>query len=157
MKKLLSIGKTVVVSAVVLLAGVAILGASLSSEYGTRIELEKGELFYTASVTPAEAESLAKFLNDQYGELDNEITFQADRVDGNACFRMCVQSVAWETDDLDASFMALEILLQTSVFAEENVKVQLCDQNMTVKKTIDTFPLETSNTVQDIADEGAGE
>lgn len=152
MKKLLLIGGAFGACAVVLLGvGAAVLiGASaLFGDYGTRIELQKGELYYCETVTSKEALSLADFLNEQYGELDNEISFQVDRVDGDVCLRMCTQSIAWETDDMDYSFHALELLVQTTIFKNENVKVQMCDEFMTVKKTIDMCPPETSNVLSD--------
>ena len=131
MKKLL--GGIVGTSAVILFLG----AATFLGNHGTRIELQNGELFYTETVTPEEANSLADFLNTQFGEQANTTSFQVDRVDNEVCVRMCAQSIAWETDDLDTSFHALELLIQTIVFPAENVKLQLCDEYIEVKKTID--------------------
>ena len=136
MKKLLLIGG---------ICGAALVLLSVfSGGYGTRIELKKGELYYSETVTLEEAQSLADFLNNQYGEVDNEITFQVDRVENEICVRMCAQPSTWETDDSDYMFSALELLIQANVFEEENVKIQLCDESMEVKKTIDSIPWVTS-------------
>ena len=144
MKKVLIIGGSAG-GAMVLLAGlsvVALVAAAvmMGNSRGERISFQNGELYYKDSIETSEAEALANYLEEQFGSLKNQKTFQVERDGEDIMVRMCTQSKAWETDKLDYSYQALEMMLQMKVFTDENVVVQLCDQNLKPQKTIDSFP-----------------
>ena len=144
MKKALIIGGslgavmmlTAVVGVVALVAAAAMLGDSR----GDRIAFKNGELYYKDSIETSEAEALADYLEKQFGSLKNQKTFQVERVGKDIMVRMCARPSTWETDDMDYSYQALEMMLQMKVFTDENVVVQLCDKYIKPQKTIDAFP-----------------
>ena len=111
---------------------------------GERIEFKNGELFYTKYVTEEDAKKLAMLFEKLYGDFDNHKTMQVDRSDKEVIVRMCAMPNTWNTDELDESFRALEFLIQTEVFEGQNVRIELCDQYLQMKKTIDHWPNEKS-------------
>ena len=139
-------GVTAATTVLMLGVGVtALIAASFLMEgsRGERIEIRNGELYYKDTVTSEEARKLADFLDEQFGSFENQKTFQVDRCDGAVRVRMCAQPKTWETDELDYSYVAIEALLQLDVFPNENVKIELCDRYLNVKKEIDKFPVKT--------------
>ena len=124
--------------AATVLVGVAMMG----SPYGERLAYESGEVYYTENVTESDAQRFADYMQEQWGELNNFVTFQLEReaATGIMHVRMCAKPQAWESDDLDYSFIALETLLQKDVFPGENVVFALCDDELETRKTIDEYP-----------------
>ena len=108
-----------------------------SPDYGERIAVNNSELYYTDNVTEAEAQKVAEFIDSFTADIPQEITFQLDKRGDTYVYRMCAQPHAYETDELDASWIATETLLQQDVFPDANVIVELCDDTMTTQKTID--------------------
>ncbi|MEM7452845.1 MAG: hypothetical protein AAF456_00690 [Planctomycetota bacterium] len=104
---------------------------------GECIEVNNSEVYYTENVTEAEAQKLVEFVESLTAETPQEITFQLDKRGDDYLYRMCAQPIAYETDDLDASWIATETLLEQDVFPGANVIVELCDDSMTTRKTID--------------------
>jgi hypothetical protein len=114
--------------------------AMAGNSNGERIAFKNGELYYTENVSKEQADSLADYLEELYGDLENQKTFQLDRRGDDMIVRMCANSQALETNKLDASFMALEMLIQQTVFTDNNVVVELCDQDLETRKSFDNFP-----------------
>lgn len=118
----------------------AVAMAMAGNSNGERIAFKNGELYYTENVSKEQADSLADYLEELYGDLENQKTFQLDRRGDDMIVRMCANSQALETNKLDASFMALEMLIQQTVFTDNNVVVELCDQDLETRKSFDNFP-----------------
>lgn len=141
MKTLAIIGSALV-AIMTLLTGVtvaAVVGVAmlLSNQFGERIEIKNGELYYTENVTEDQATELAQMLEENFGELSNFKSFQLDRDGENLIVRMCAESRAWETNDLDYSFRAMEVLLETELSFDENMVFQVCDRQLQPMKTFD--------------------
>ena len=117
----------------------ALVGVAILTDGNERIRISVGELYYTNNVEQEQAERLAGFLDAQFSDLENFITFQLDRRQDAFVVRMCAQPQAWESDDLDYSFVAMEILLQQEVFSADNVVFEVCDEHMKTRKTFDRF------------------
>jgi hypothetical protein len=148
MKKALMIGGagfvTLTGMAITTLIAAAIL---FGDSRGERIEFKNGELFYTEQVDAHQAQKLADFLQEQYGDLKNKKSIQLDRKDNDVIVRLCAQPSTWQTDDLDYSFQAIEYLMQLEVFKNENVVVELCDPYFKPKKLIDHWSVTDVNAV----------
>jgi len=146
MKQVMIVGG-IVGALVVLVSGVAatvVVGAvlMLGNQYGTKMQVKCGELYYTENASEEEASALAKFLDETYGDSQNQITFQLDKTsDGTMIVRMCAQPKAWQTKQYDMSFIATEMLIQQQVFPDSNVVFELCDDSMKTQKTFDETPL----------------
>ena len=105
MKKALLIVTSIVCGTIAMaalsLAGIIAIAMVIGSPHGERIAIQNGELYYTESVNKQEAQRLAEFLEEQYGELENQKTFQMDQNGEDVIVRMAAMDKAWKTDDYD--------------------------------------------------------
>ncbi|REK24332.1 MAG: hypothetical protein DWQ41_15015 [Planctomycetota bacterium] len=124
-----------------MLSGVAALTALLAlfgNDYGTKIEIGSGELYYTDNVEEAEAVKLGDYLETEVEYFSGDPrTVQLDRTGGSLVVRFCVQDGAWDDSQATRGFTAMEALLSTFVFEDENVVVELCDDVMETRYVIE--------------------
>ena len=109
----------------------------LVPNYGERIEIRNGELYYTENVSQEQAQSLAALLDEQFGELENFKSFQLDEADGNTIVRMCAIEQTWQSDDMDNSWLEMEALLEHHGFTDRNVVFEICNEFMQTRKLFD--------------------
>ena len=128
-------------AATTLFAAAVFVVVSLGDSFGTRLEYAGGEVYYKDSVSEEEAQKFANYMQEDWSNLGDFVTFQLERDEqaSTVFVRMCAKSETWETNDYDAALMALELLLQKEVFAGEDVAYELCDDKLVPQKTIDYF------------------
>ena len=104
------------------------------NNYGTKLEFDGTEVYYTENVTKDEAEKLGKFLQDQKFTDGSKKSVQFDKKGDLYLFRM----VAKDDFELDAEketlFKTFITLISTQVLDGADVEIQLCDNKF---KTID--------------------
>ncbi len=141
MKQAILIASTVVFLVLAGFATIVFAFVVWANSFGSRITFKNGELYYTENVQEAEAQQFADLLEEQFGDLENQKSFQLDRIKDDVIVKMCAVSKAWETDELDYSYRAIEAFFQVGAFEGENVIFHICDPNFTIKKTFDELPV----------------
>ena len=127
-----------------LIAAAVVVAVSMGGSHGTRLTYPSGEVYYKDTVSTEEAQKFADYMHEQWSEHENFVTFQLERDQQihTVYVRMSAKAEAWETNQYDASFMALELLLEKDVFPGENVVYELCDDRLVPQKSLDKFPIE---------------
>ena len=119
-------------------AAVTTLLALFGNDYGTKIEIGNGELYYTDNVEEADAVKLGDYLETEVDYFEGDPrTVQLDRQENSLIVRFCVQDGAWDDSQATLGFTAMEALLSTFVFENENVVVELCDDQMETRYVIE--------------------
>lgn len=106
-----------------------------TTTFGEKLPFQNGELYFTDNVTQRQAESLVKFLDEMYGDLENFKSYQLDRDGNELVVRSVVNDRALNTNELDDSFEAVEFLLQTQVFPDSEVRLELTDTQFQTRRT----------------------
>ena len=114
----------------VLLAMAMLIAAGCGPGYGTKLDFNGGELYYTASTTSAEATTLGKYLVDGGFFDGNPKTVQLNKTGSTYEFRFVVKKGL----DTDQSFVDLAKAfckeLSTNVFNGSPVETHFCDENL---------------------------
>lgn len=119
--------------ATLLVAIIALAGEG----YGTRLEFNGGEVFYTDAVQEAEANALGEYLVDGLGYFDGgQKSVQLDRRDGTLAVRFCVMEGAWDNAEAQTAFRAIQALLSLEVFDGEPIDIHLCNASMETRYVI---------------------
>ena len=114
-----------------------LLFAGCLNNYGTKLEFNGGELYYTEAVTEAEANSLGEFMVES-GYYDGEAkTVQIAKEDGTYQFRMVSKDgVAEDPEFIElAGLYALQI--SESVFNGAPVEVHFCDDHLKTLRIVE--------------------
>ena len=110
------------------------------NNYGKEKNFNGVQLFYTSTVTEAEANSLGNYLiNAEFAD-GSEKTVQINRSDNTYEFRMVVKKgIEQDQEYIElGKLMAAEI--STDVFNGKQVDVHYCDENLT---TLRVLPMST--------------
>lgn len=100
-----------------------------TGDYGKKLQLGRGELFYTEQITEAEAKQLGQFLQDNAWVNDEaRVSYQIDKEGSHYVFKMVL---ADEKFTKDAEYIAnMEILagfMSRDAFANKPVDLWLCN------------------------------
>lgn len=105
-----------------------------NSQLGQRLAFRNGELYFTGRVTQRQAEKVLEFLDDMYGEQPNFKSYQLDKDGNELVLKSVVGESALNSNELDYAFEAVEFLLQTVVFTDDPVRLELTDTNFNTRK-----------------------
>src|SRR5262249_46670229 len=135
-------------------AGLGVLGALLflglaicgyfayelvgGEEWGQKVAFGAGEeVYFTKNVTEAEARQLGRFLQeDGYFNGRNNATAQLAREGERIIVSFVVQRNAWNDAQIVASYRSIGEEISERLYGGRQVEVRLCDEELTVKKTI---------------------
>lgn len=108
------------------------------TSHGTKLEIGKGELYYTDNVTAEEAQKTGDFLLELgYLSTEKQTSFQLDRDKDVYKIRMVVKDEFLKGDtSLDYSFIAMGTLASSRLFGGKTVQVDLCNEYLEVKRSI---------------------
>ncbi|MCC7437931.1 MAG: hypothetical protein IT211_05485 [Armatimonadetes bacterium] len=119
---------------IVLLAMLALAGCT---NYGTKLEFKKGELYYTENVTEAEAKKLGDYLLEQGYFDDTETrTVQLDKKDGTPHVRFVVKEEYQTSPKSIELFTPIGAELSKAVFGNAKIVVDICNETLETKQTI---------------------
>ena len=115
----------------------AVLIISCNS-YGTKLEYQKTEVYFTDKVDKKDAEKLGDFLVRSEFADGNEKSVQLtlDETNGNYIFRMVTSKEASEKDYYETVFRNFAKQLSDSVFDQKPVDFHVCDNTFTTIKII---------------------
>ena len=116
------------------------LGGALGngSVLGKRLDLNGTDLYYTSSVTSAEAKRLRRHLLDTHTFDGAAGTLQLDRDGSRYQLRMMVQPGAEEDQQTIFASNALAMRLSGAVFGGKVVEIHLCDQSFDTLRIVDS-------------------
>lgn len=114
-----------------------LLFAGCINNYGTKLEFNSGELYYTELVTEAQANQLGEFLIET-GYFDGEVkTVQLTKIDGTFQFRMVSKDGVAD----DPEFIELASLysqqMSEMVFNGAPVEVHFCDDHLKTLRVVE--------------------
>jgi hypothetical protein len=104
---------------------------------GKRLDLNGSDLYYTSSVTSAEAKRLRRHLLEAHTFDGAAGTFQLNKKGSRYQFRMMVQSGAENDQQTIFASNALGMRLSGAVFGGKVVEIHLCDQNFDTLRVVD--------------------
>ena len=115
------------------------LGGALGGNggLGKRLDMNGSELYYTSSVTAAEAKRLRRHLLQTHTFDGSAGTFQLTKAGSRYQFRMMVQRGAEDDQQTIFASNALAMRLSGAVFGGKVVEVHLCDQNFDTLRVVD--------------------
>lgn len=126
--------RLVVQGMMVVLAMLAVAGCT---NYGTKLEFKKGELYYTSNVTEAEAKKLGDYLLAQEYFDDTETrTVQLDKKDGIPHVRFVVKEEYQTSPKSIELFTPIGAELSKAVFNNAKIVVDICNDMLETKQTI---------------------
>ena len=106
------------------------------SNYGTLLEFNGGELYYTPSVSEREAYRLGEYLVDSEffnGELK---TVQLDKTGNTYNFRMVTKKGIEKDEEIIGIIKIFANDLSENVFNGFNVDIHLCDENLSTIRVV---------------------
>lgn len=102
-----------------------------------RLDLNGSDLYYTSSVTSAEANRLRQYLLHEH-VFDGAIgTFQLNKAGSKYQFRMVVQKGAEDDQEFIFGNNAMAMRLSGAVFGGRPVEIHLCDENRDTLRVVD--------------------
>jgi hypothetical protein len=115
------------------------LGGALGNGQGLgkRLDLNGSDLYYTSSVTTAEAKRLRRHLLETHTFDGAAGTLQLNRDGSRYQFRMMVQPGAENDQQTIFASNALAMRLSGAVFGGKVVEIHLCDQNFDTLRVVD--------------------
>lgn len=120
-------------AAAVLLLGCIVGGCS---DYGEKLEFNKGELYYGEGVTEAEATKLGEYLVKE-GYFDGkEKSVQLRKKDDRFIFRAVIQDEYLDDANIASVFEVIGAQMSERVFNNAPVDVHLTDEYLETKKEI---------------------
>jgi hypothetical protein len=110
------------------------------AEFGQRMEVNGGELYYTSVVTEAEARKVGGFLRRVRLFDGQRNTAQLDKQEGVYLVRLVVQQWAQDNPEQVATAAQLCKQLSEEVFLTDRVAVHLCDDRLKTVKVVGPMP-----------------
>jgi hypothetical protein len=110
---------------------------SCEKNYGTKLEFNHGELYYTKNVQEAEAKKLGEFLQKDNIYFDGRPkSVQIDKDSSGYIFRAVVlKGIEKDTSNI-LPFSALGLMLSAEVFNHAPVTVEMCDEKFDTLRSI---------------------
>ncbi len=121
----------------------------LVSCYGNKVKInDKSEVYYKDGATEAEAKKLGDYLlENEYFDTKDARTVQLLKKDSTYIIKFVTDRKLIESDtSYTANFQLFGFLIQSDVFENKPIKIELADASLETYKTIPNFgsnPLET--------------
>jgi RNase H-fold protein (predicted Holliday junction resolvase) len=128
-------------------AAVALVYFLGRNDYGTRLEFNGGELYYTSEVTRAEADALGRFLIDTEFFDGEKKTVQLDKAEVVYLFRMVMKEEFRNDPEMIALAEDYALLMSAEVFNGAPLEIHFTDERLkTVRIAAQTVNLVTTTT-----------
>jgi hypothetical protein len=107
---------------------------------GTKLRFGKGELYYKAPVTEAEAQKLGRLLQEEgFLTTEKETTVQVQKTGSAFQVRCVVVPTALDNRLVEVGFRELGVRIKEEVFNKQPVEIHFCDELLLTKRVI-TIP-----------------
>lgn len=107
-----------------------------SDLYGKRLEFNRGQLFYTSSVTETESNRLGEYLLNKGFFSGQPVSAQINKVDTTYEFRFVIREGYETSNELISTSREFAHLLSQDVFNSAPVNIHLCNDNFETIKVI---------------------
>jgi hypothetical protein len=116
---------------------IVLLMASCSSNYGTKIEYKKGELYYTNNVTKADAEKTGAYML-KYGFYrdDKRTSAQLDKSGDTVLFRFVAMDEYIDKPEFIQLWRTTAVDMSKQLFNDKPVTIHFCDKYLKTEKVI---------------------
>lgn len=129
MKKLNFIGVLMIIVSLLITSG-------CGQGYGTLLEFNGGQLYYTSAVSAAEANKLGNYLvNGEFFD-GNEKTVQLNKEGTIYEFRMVIKKGIENDQEFIQLFKQFSTELSTNVFEGNQVDIHLCDDTLKTLRVV---------------------
>lgn len=118
-----------------LIGGLFLLLASCSN-YGTKLDFNGVELYYTKNVEEADANKLGKYLVDTEFADGNEKSVQLNKKGSTWEFRLVVKKGMDQDEEYVAIAKEFAAQLSADVFDNEQVDIHLCDDKLKTLRVV---------------------
>lgn len=112
------------------------VGLACSTGYGTKLEFNGGELYYTDNVTEAEAKKLGTYLVEQEFFDGVPKTVQLDKSGSTYQFRMVVLPEKRNDEAIMEALKTSATQISDDVFNNATVEVHVCDDQLKTLKVV---------------------
>lgn len=117
---------------------VSLLSAACSN-YGTKLDFKKGELYYTSNVTEDEAKKLGNYLTEiDYFNDQEKLSVQLDKANDTYQVRFVVKDGIENNEQIQQQFKQLAKIMSGKVFGGAKTEVHFTDQHL---KTLKVLPM----------------
>ena len=107
------------------------------SNYGTLLEFNDNELYYTPSVSEREAYRLGEYLVDGgFFNSNSSLRVQLDKTGNTYNFRMVIKKGIEKDEEKIEIMKILAMELSENVFNGFNVDIHLCDENLSTIRVV---------------------
>jgi hypothetical protein len=113
------------------------------NDYGTKLEFDGTEVYYTENITETQAQALGKFLEESGFTDGTGKTVQLDKRDDTYLFRMVKKEDVELTDELKSTMSLFAVLISQSAFDGNAVDIELCNDRLETQHVI---PWESGDT-----------
>ena len=110
-------------------------------DYGTLLEFNGGELYYTSSISEREAYRLGEFLVDNEFFDGEGKTVQINKSGNTYEFRMVVKKGIEKDEEFIQVFKNLSAVLSEDVFDGYSVDIHLCDVYINTLRVVVPLPI----------------
>lgn len=107
------------------------------NDYGTKLEIEDTELYYTDDITEDEAEDIGEYLKDEGFTEGDEKTVQIAKDGDTYQFRMVVKEGYEDDDDFEVTAFKFIYDLSNDVLDGEPVELHMCDEELETLKVVE--------------------
>ena len=118
---------------------VLVTGAACSSSYGTKLEFNGHELFYTDKVTEADAKKLGDYLVKGGFFKGDALRVQLDKAGATYQFRMPMRPGTQNDLELRRDLRRLTNLISADVFNGAATEIHTCDDQLEACKVINLY------------------
>jgi hypothetical protein len=124
----------------ILLVLLTISGLAACNKHGKKLTFKKGEVYYKAPVTKAQASKLGTFLVKQrYFDNTTRKSVQLLKVGSAYQVRFVVKKSVLDKPKVVTSFKAIGAFVSGEVLQNASVEVHFCDKNLKTFKNLGTF------------------
>lgn len=114
----------------ILIIAIMLAVVSACSQYGTKLEYNGGELYYTKNVTETEAKKLGDYLVKEKFFDGQEKSVQLDKEGSTYQFRMVIKKELQNDDSYAENAKSVATELSENVFSKAPTEVHLCDETL---------------------------
>lgn len=112
-----------------------VIGLACSS-YGTKLEFNGGELYYTSNVTEGEAKKLGEYLVKEQFFSGRKVTSQLDKAGGTYQVRLVIMPEKQNDPQILAAMKTFVGEISANVFNNASTEIHVCDDSLKTIKVI---------------------
>ena len=118
------------------LAIMMLISSPACNQYGTKLEFNGGELYYTKNVTETEAKKFGEFLLKEEFFDGREKSVQLDKSGSTYQFRMVIKPELQNDESYAEKVKLFASELSANFFNNTPIEIHLCDENLKTVRVV---------------------